>query len=318
MNVKRIYTLLLFTLCIKSFIIFGQQDVLYTNNNSFILYNPASNCHENGALNLITKHQFSPTNYNGNTFTLTYGQQIGRSNNVAGIVIDYNIMDFQKTSKYGISYSYKINLKEESTLSLGIEAEIYGLDMSLNKLGHFYPHDSLVSFRLNTKVFSTGLGLWYKNDKLYIGVSGMHLSQPRFQTFYRNPNFIEVFAVSSRLDRSAYFIAGYNYSYSSNVLIHPSVIYRHLPPQHVLAYKNYTEINRYGNATNIIDINLDFSYKERYLIGAGFRGFSADYNSLILKMAYTFERFTLQLAAILPNKTVGFASDLSLKFYFFK
>lgn len=169
---KNILTLLIsiFTICS----IHGQQEIIltkYTFNSLF--FNPAyagSHGWNEGSLNLHYRNQW--LGLNGAPTTILAGAELSLFEDRVGlgITIAKESIGIESRLDLGSNYAYRIDLGH-GHLAGGIRVggSFYSADFS--KLQHTDPSDPIHSTAIDYKVFTTGVGLYYHQDDLYLGVA---------------------------------------------------------------------------------------------------------------------------------------------------
>lgn len=148
----------------------------------------------------------------------------GKSHGVGFSITNDRLLADYNTLYSNLSYAY---IKEISSgkLGIGINAGIY--DISMNNI-EFQASDGIEgddliprngstggSSEFNRISFDMGIGLYYKTENLYTGISSTHLLKPKWNSE----------SVTSRIPRHYYLIAGYNLQLSNPLLVFkPSVL----------------------------------------------------------------------------------------------
>ena len=171
----------------------AQQDPYYSQYmlNQLVI-NPAyAGINDVICLNATTRQQWvgikgapSTTIFNANAPFKPFGISSG-----AGIVVSDDKLGFQNNMSIDLDYSYKMDLRK-GKLGIGFNAGIYNEKLSSAQWippqttateDTYIPGASESDF-----AFDMGLGIYYKSDDLYLGLSAAHILQPKikFQNSY--------------------------------------------------------------------------------------------------------------------------------------
>lgn len=168
---KNIYIpFLIILLSVQS--LWAQQDPLY-NLYSFNQYmvNPAyAGIYDNFTANLITRKQWAGVNGSPltNLFTAqtSVGYQFG-----TGIQVVNDRLGINNNTEVQASFSYKIT-SNEKTLSFGMQGGFINYQYDYNKLNLAFDDDEgLDMSNDNLSKSNFGVGVFYKTDKYYLGIS---------------------------------------------------------------------------------------------------------------------------------------------------
>ena len=154
-----------------------------------------------------------------------------------------------------MDYAYRITFKNETTLSLGLNAQFDFTRFDWTKADLIDNIDTAIPFGEPSKsTFNMGMGLYYSGPKFYVGAS--------VPSFLRNAITSDAYRGFSDLnDLRAHYLMG-----GLIVKISPRV---HLRPSLLVSYVN--------NAPMDIDFNLSLLFLESFWIGGSYRlGESAD------------------------------------------
>lgn len=116
------------------------------------------------------------------------------------------------------SYSYHLNITENTKLGLGLSAGLYRSGINGSILKENDKNDPTIEYNRANPYHTTidiAAGLWLQNKKFYVGLSLNHLNQPSLYKFGNS---------ESILYRHYYFTAGYYANLNENWMIIPSVI----------------------------------------------------------------------------------------------
>jgi type IX secretion system PorP/SprF family membrane protein len=151
----------------------------------------------------------------------------------------------ENTLNIKLSYAFRFNVGA-GNLALGIDAGF--LQKSIDGFGtgdYIDPNDPVIpeSGQSGSVIPDMGAGIYYNSDKLYIGASASHLTEP----------VIEYGDFKTEMARHYYFMAGYRFEFSPALSLIPSV--------HVKNVADQTQA----------DINANLHFNNRFWIGASYR-----------------------------------------------
>jgi type IX secretion system PorP/SprF family membrane protein len=141
-----------------------------------------------------------------------------------GLTIDQDQLGFDKTLKAKLAYSFHLPLGPGS-LGIGIDAGMIQKALT----GNFIAPDGTTSATPGTDqaipwsgssaiTYDVGLGLYYTTQKLYVGLSSLHLPQQELKDAASNFNF------NYKVARHYYVMAGYTFGLGANFELKPSVL----------------------------------------------------------------------------------------------
>lgn len=242
---RKIIYILLFLLCVTSF---AQQNAQYTQYMyNTINVNPAyAGTRETFNVFVLHRNQWVGLDGAPVTNTASVNTNIGDSKFGIGVsFINDNIGPTQE-NEISADISYIIPLNGEYKLSFGIKgsANLYSLDT--NKLTIFQQNDPEFQ-NLNDKLSPNfGTGVYYYSDKFYVGAS-----VPNFnKTKYYDENEV---SINSKVVHY-YLISGYVFDFGKSVKFKPSFLTK------------FTE-----GAPVQIDVNGNFMFNEKFVVGASYR-----------------------------------------------
>ena len=151
----------------------AQQDPLYSQyiNNPFVL-NPAYAGLTNN-LNTAISYRQQWTGYDGNPTTINANGHISLAGNKMGaglMIVSDQIGATSVNEVYG-SYSYRIKVASDKTLSFGLQAGYINYKTENSKLALADPGDPLFSGETNAGKPSIGSGVILTSDRFFIGLS---------------------------------------------------------------------------------------------------------------------------------------------------
>jgi len=176
----------------------------------------------------------------------------------------------------GIDISYKLQLSEKGTLSLGLRPMLDYLDIDFSTLNVYNLDDPWFNVNINQRATpNIGFGMFYYTDKTYVGISSSGLLESKHFEDGNPANYLATYRPHF------YLMAGTVLRLNDDVLLRPSFLLRHVEgvPLHA-------------------DISMTVRFKDRFEAGASYR-ISGDISGLI--------SFRLK-----PNILFGYSYDTQL------
>lgn len=158
-----------------SFVIFAQQDPQYTQymyNMSVI--NPAYTTSDVGILNvgLLHRNQWVGVVGAPKTSNLFLHTPINNKIEVGFSFTNDNVGDVIKENNFYGDFAYKLNLKNNQTLSFGLKTGISSLDVDFTGFELEDPSDFGFAFQnIHKTFFNIGAGIYYNTNNYYVGLS---------------------------------------------------------------------------------------------------------------------------------------------------
>lgn len=251
---RQISLIILITFLSNILILKSQQDAQFSQYMfSQQYFNPAVvGATENIDISLIHRNQwlgYSPTNYSGKSPITQYINFMTPLELLKGGVGGYLINDQLgniRNTYVKLSYAYRIKLNNNSLLAVGGSGGFYNLSAD-SKYIFNDPNDPNIntsSFQQSKPDFN--FGVWYKNQKFYLGASTSHLSSPKFT--YNSSKFIT-------LGMHYFLTGGYEYQINDNLVLKPSIL-----------LKTDSKIKNLS-----FDINTNLHIKNKYWAGLMYR-----------------------------------------------
>ncbi|MFW5753577.1 MAG: type IX secretion system membrane protein PorP/SprF [Marinilabiliaceae bacterium] len=119
-----------------------------------------------------------------------------------------------------INYAYRVNITENTVLSMGIKGGIYNYHVNLTGL-NFGEGDAYINENPEQKFLpNAGMGLYLFSDRYYVGASVPRLIQTELNGEQMTPGTL------GELKRHYYLMGGMVFNLSSNLKFKPSIINR--------------------------------------------------------------------------------------------
>jgi len=232
---------------------FAQQPAQFSQYMfNTLYYNPAF-AGVDGAtkFTLISRDQW--TGYSGTyesggapkTYLLSANTPILMLKSGAGVHFVYDQLGAQENIEAQVSYAYHLPIMK-GKLSIGFRAGMFSNSIDFDKYRFADGSDPLkISGKESQVRPDLALGLYYRAEKYFVGASFGHLLKSKF-------NFA-MDSLRNKLQQTAYFTAGYDWEYSGDLTVTPSVLVQ--------------------SDFNVLSVQLGAiaTYKEKYWGGLSYR-----------------------------------------------
>ena len=236
-----------YILIIFSGFLFSQESSLIFNRFNLSVFNPAFAGVEGPAINLNTRAQWigiedAPlTNY-----LIVHFPE--KKNATLGLTIQNDRVFVENKTLLTLDYSYRLQLSDNSNLSLGLKAGGMFFNVDTNNIPRIYttPNQSVSSLG---NYFSPvlGVGLSFISKNIFLGVAAPGL----LNKIGLNKN--SDWELTSRDFTYLHLSGGFNLNLSDKFTVRPSVNYRSIPV-----------------GPNLINSILEFDYSDRFSLGSLF------------------------------------------------
>lgn len=272
--------LVLLAFCLATTTVIAQQDPLYAQylNNYFVL-NPAYAGFTNNLNGTVSYRQQwtgfegSPSTFNANGHLSLFGNRMG-----AGLMFLSDKIGSTSTSELYGSYSYRIHLDENNTLSFGLQAGLINFKTNNDEITVLNPDDPMFAGDISERKPNIGSGIIFSNDKFFIGFSVPRMLKAKTESM-----------LSPTLYAQHYYAMGaYLFSLNDRVKFKPSVLAKLI-----------------AGAKPSFDINAAIIFHENYTAGLLTRNLST--HGLFLQ---AFIKNTLMIGYVMEvptRKSVGSA-----------
>ena len=238
---------LFYILIILSEFLFAQESSLIFNRFNLSVFNPAYTGVEGPAINLNTRAQWigledAPlTNY-----LIVHFPE--KKNATLGLTIQNDRVFVENKTMLTLDYSYRLQLSENSNISLGLKAGGMFFNIDTNNIPRIYntPNQSVSSLG---NYFSPvlGVGLSFISKNIFLGVAAPGL----LNKIGLNKN--KDWELTSRDFTYLHLSGGFNLNLSEKFTVRPSVNYRSIPI-----------------GPNLINSIIEFEYSDRFSLGSLF------------------------------------------------
>ena len=218
------------------------------------------------------------------TQTVTVNSAVGSENKIGigGSIINDKIGPTQETY-FDVAFSYTIPTSVRGKLSFGVKAGGHLLDVNFNDLNQYTNTDALLENNIDNKFSpNVGIGLYYTDDKLYLGASAPNLPETKHFNESNLDNDASSFIAEERVN--FYAIGGYVFD------VNPS-----------LKFKPATLLKLVAGAPVQVDLSANFLAYEKVTLGLAYRwsaaislltGFQVT-DTILLGFAYDWETTAL-------------------------
>src|SRR3990172_954206 len=244
-QMKHFFCILFFPLSLC----YAQQDALFSQYRfDRLIINPAYAGSENSIRSILGyRQQFA--GLDGAPQTQVFGIHspiLKKSMGIGLKAIHDNIGATGLTSVSAI-YAYHLRLSK-GKLSFGLEGGLLNQSVDFPILIKTDTDDPLLQNKESTMLPDAAFGVYYSHDKFYIGASMYHLlrGELNFSGTARTP--------VARLFSHSFLTGGYVIDAGENIKLEPSLLFKYV-----------------SGAPFQTDINMNFTYREMFTIGGGYR-----------------------------------------------
>lgn len=162
--------------------------------------------------------------------SVDYGQ-IARGG--IGFTIDQDQLGFDKTLKAKLAYSFHIPIGASGTLGIGLDAGMINKSMT----GNFIAPDGTTTVGgggtdnaipwtgTSATTYDVGFGLYFTNEKLYVGLSSLHLPAQKINDkSSASSTYPLSYDFQYQVARHYYVMAGYKFQINNEFDITPSIL----------------------------------------------------------------------------------------------
>lgn len=261
-------------------LVVGQEVPFYSNyTNNPLVYNPA-NAGYSGGIDLFLHHRSQWSGFKGSPVTqlFTMSAPLTKINSGLGIFFQNDQRGLFNVLTGSAKLAYHAKLNKKSSLSFGVGLDIHNRLLRLGESTVRDIDDPMLSQGTTSETFfDASLGLEYHfTDKLMVGLSVPQL----LEGAQKKENRL--------VENSRYFIGQASYLFkvipSKNIKVQPVVLVRYLQ-----------------NVPLQFDVNTLIHFKERFMVGVGYRNnyamnFHAGVNIKSFKVRYVYDFATTNSA----------------------
>jgi type IX secretion system PorP/SprF family membrane protein len=196
------------------------------------------------------------TNVDGapQTFTLSADTPLS-SNEKVGLGLQAFRDKLGVTSQTGanFTYAYRVKLGQRSTLGMGLQGGFLNYQVDLTSVRTTTGGDPSFGQNINRFLPNVGAGLYFSNDRLYLGVSCPQFLESNLTNF--TPTRVQdSLGVRSQLKRHFFGMFGFVVGLGDNLKMKPSFLVKYV-----------------AGAPLSLDANINFWIKDRIAIGGSWR-----------------------------------------------
>ncbi len=222
MKQKNLKILTVILILLFGFESFGQQDPMYTQYMyNTLAVNPGyAGSRDALSITALLRQQWVGITGAPSTQSLVMHSPIYNDNMGLGLsVINDKIGPTQQTQVYA-DYSYTIQTSDNAKLAFGLKAGLSIYQADLTQLHSIAGGDQNI-YNIDNKLLpNVGVGVFYYNDKGYLGLSAPKLFQPNISIYNSSTS-----TVSNAVLRRHYFlIGGYVFDLSEKIKFKPSFL----------------------------------------------------------------------------------------------
>ncbi len=150
-----------------------------------------------------------------------------------GFTIDQDQLGFDKTLKAKLAYSFHLQLGAEGVLGIGLDAGMINKSMNGNfiapdgttTLGGGGTDNAIPWTGTSATTYDVGFGLYYTNQKLYVGLSSLHLPAQKINDKSSAGNTYPLsYDFQYQVARHYYVMAGYKFQINNEFDVTPSIL----------------------------------------------------------------------------------------------
>ena len=220
MKQKNLKILTVILILLFGFESFGQQDPMYTQYMyNTLAVNPGyAGSRDALSITALLRQQWVGITGAPSTQSLVMHSPIYNDNMGLGLsVINDKIGPTQQTQVYA-DYSYTIQTSDNAKLAFGLKAGINIYQADLTQLHSITGGDQHIYNVDNKLLPNVGVGVFYYNDKGYLGLSAPKLFQPNISIYNSSTSTV----TNAVLRRHYFLIGGYVFDLSEKIKFKPS------------------------------------------------------------------------------------------------
>ena len=150
-----------------------------------------------------------------------------------GFTIDQDQLGFDKTLKAKLAYSFHIPIGAEGTLGIGLDAGMINKSMTGNfiapdgtsTVGGGGTDNAIPWTGTGSTTYDVGFGLYFTNNKLYVGLSSTHLPAQKINDKSSASNtYPTSYDFQYQIARHYYVMAGYKFQLGTEFDLTPSIL----------------------------------------------------------------------------------------------
>jgi type IX secretion system PorP/SprF family membrane protein len=225
---------------------FAQQDPQFSQNMFTKLSNNPGFAGSNDAIcgTLVYRNQWTGFGGEPKTMLLNFDMPVDAIHGALGLTV--NVADqlgAEKNTNIRVAYAYRAFLGP-GKIGVGLDVGYYQKSLDGSKFIFNDQGDiNLPTTNLSGGTFDMGLGAYYNTDKLFVGLSALHLTGGKI-------NFSDI---NTEIVRHYYFMAGYGVDLTSSLTLKPMV-----------------QVKSDAVSTQV-DLNANLMINNRFWVGGSYR-----------------------------------------------
>jgi type IX secretion system PorP/SprF family membrane protein len=176
-----------------------------------------------------------------------------------GLTIDQDQLGYDKTLKAKLAYSYHLSLGGLGTLGIGLDAGMIQKSIKGNfiapdgttTVGGGGTDQSIPWNGTSAVTYDVGLGLYFTNNNLYVGISSLHL--PGQTLSNSGGSASTAYNFEYKMARHYFIMAGYKFNLGKDFTLTPGILAKS------------------DAASTQMDINLFAKYRNMVFVGVSYR-----------------------------------------------
>ncbi len=276
-------TLTIIAFSITGLVTFAQQDAQFSMNMfNRLSVNPAY-AGTNKALcaTILYRDQWDkfPGAPKTGLLSVDYGQI---AHGGIGFTIDQDQLGFDKTLKAKLAYSFHMAIGTSGTLGIGLDAGMINKSLTGNFIA---PDGTSTEFGGGTDnaipwtgtsatTYDVGFGLYYTNDKLYVGLSSLHLPAQKINDKSSAGNTYPLsYDFQYQIARHYYVMAGYKFQLGTQFDLTPSILTKSD------ASSTQLDINMLARWNKMVFVGVSYRLTDAIpvMVGLEWKGFKLGY-----------------------------------------
>ncbi len=245
--------ILYFVLLLASHSILAQQNAQFSQfMSNKLVQNPGyAGSQDHLCLTALYRSQWVGLDGAPNTQTVSAHMPIFKNRVGVGLSLVRDDITITRHHSVAMSYSYRMDLGDGQTLSIGIQGQLKYLRVKWQELEAFDIGDQGIPVDADRNRFhpNVGMGAYYSNAKFYLGFAAQNLTRPRIDL--EEQDLIDIIPK----DQKHFFLmGGFVSSLSDQVQFLPSFLLKHV-----------------RNAPLDLDVNASFIFNKKFWFGISYR-----------------------------------------------
>lgn len=248
---------IIFTLFISclGMLAYAQQDAQYTQFMfNKLAYNAGyAGSGETACISCLYRNQWVGFRGAPQTAVLNFDTPLFKNKVGVGMNVVYDLIGVEQRLKASLVYAYRLKLGEEGSLGIGVRATLWNYRVKFSELEATQLNDTEIpTGNPNSFAPNFGIGVYYSNEKFYVGVSVPHLLETDLD--FGDNGASATTEVLSNLDRHYFIMGGVIIRISEKVQFHPNLLVKYVP-----------------KSPFDMDVNANFVFFKKLWIGATYR-----------------------------------------------